>query len=141
MRREERFVQSHAPYAVDLGSLCLKDRGVSRGTGQPFYKAEVDAVWFRRRNGRTVACVGYLWNHQSPAPGSAEDFLERFTDGRYGGECLGRWDGERYWGAQHPDVIERHLALLQPMLDNHPDVPPGYDGWHTFRTAKAQTDT
>lgn len=25
------------------------------------------------------------------------------------------------------------LALLKPMLANHPDAPAGFDGWWTFR--------
>jgi len=121
MRREERFILSHRPYAVDLSSLRVD------GT-----YARVDAVWFRRRQRVTVACIGYLWDYQRPVPHIAMEFLDRHDDGRYGGKCEGRWDGERYWGAQDPDVIERHLAILRPMLANFPTIPDGYDGWWTF---------
>lgn len=131
MRREERFVLSHRPYAVELGSLTVG----------PASFCQVSAVWFRRRRGATVACIGYLWDYQGPSvahpdrksPASVGEFLERHSDGRYGGTTEGRWDGERYWGAQEPDMIEQHLALLRPMLDGYPACPDGLDGWWTFR--------
>jgi hypothetical protein len=69
---------------------------------------------------------------QHPEPADAHEFLTQHTDGRYGGDCEGRWDGERYWGAQEPAVIEQHLALLRPMLANYPNIPDGYDGWWRF---------
>lgn len=138
MRREDRFVMSHKPYAVDLSSL-REERG--------FYR--VDAVWFRRRrrggygpNGAvvTVACVGNLHTGQRPAPSTAREFLERYDDGRYGGDCQGRWDGTGYWGSQRPETMTEHLDLLRPALDGYlrdpeaPQAPEGYDGWWAFRT-------
>jgi hypothetical protein len=126
VRREDGFVQSHAPYAVDLIRL-IRDE-----TYNGAYS--VNAVWFRRRRGVTVACIGILRTICRPEPDSVVDFLCRgLTDGRYGGVCLGRWDGEGYWGAEPPGVVDRHLAILRPMLENYPAVPPGYDGWWTFR--------
>jgi len=121
MRRETKFVVSRRPYAVDLSSLRTLER-----------PAIVNAVWFRRRQSITVACVGILWDYQDPNPKDAAEFLERHDDGSYGGDCLGRWDGQRYWGAQEPHVIEEHLALLKPMLANYPNVPDAYDGWWRF---------
>jgi hypothetical protein len=127
MRREDRFVMSHRPYAVDLGSLHAGHVGTQSPT-------KATAVWFRRpRRGVTMACVGLLWDYQDPLPATVSEFLERHDDGRYGGETLGRWDGERYWGAQRPELIEEHLALLRPTLENFPAVPAGFDGWWTFR--------
>lgn len=122
MIREERFVLSRRQYAVDLNSLDLTDLD----------RITMTAVWFRRRSGVTVACIGDLWDIQRPAPATAEEFLTRHDDGRYGGDCLGRWDGERYWGAQEPEVVERDLALLRPMLANYPEIPDGYVGWWRF---------
>jgi hypothetical protein len=64
--------------------------------------------------------------------------LSADLDGRYGGDCHGRWDGTRYWGAQEPDVIAEHLTVLRPMLDGYaenpkdPPLPAGFDGWWTF---------
>ena len=130
MIREDRFLISRKPYAVDLTSLRISDPG-ERYDGSPTCTARIDAVWFRRRSGVTVACVGDLWDHQTP-PADAAQFLAQHDDGRYGGTCHGRWDGENYWGAQRPEEIEQHLALLRPMLDNYPDVPPSYDGWWRF---------
>ncbi|MGW2739087.1 hypothetical protein ACWC4D_33420 [Streptomyces sp. NPDC001288] len=125
MRRENRFLISRKPYAVDIQGLRTSGNNT----------AYLDAVWFRRRRGVTVACVGHLWDIQNPLPKDAAEFLARHDDGRYGGTCEGRWDGERYWGAQAPELIGAHLSLLRPMLANFPAIPPGYDGWWTFQGA------
>lgn len=131
MRRETRLIQLHRPYAVDLGSL-RKSRHDRRNGGH-YWRAEVDAVWFRRRSGITVACIGTLWDSQDYEPTTATQFLERHTDGRYGGAASGRWDGFGYWGDRSSlDTQEAHLVILRPMLEQHPAVPAGYDGWWTF---------
>lgn len=128
MIREDRFLISRRPYAVDLSSLRTEP---SPGATSRWW-CHIDAVWFRRRQGVTVACIGTLRDLQDTAPGDAAEFLARHTDGRYGGDCEGRWDGIGYWGAQEPDVIAAHLELLRPMLDNFPAIPAGYDGWWRF---------
>lgn len=128
MIREDRFLISRKPYAVDLGSL---HPWASNTPGEGGWY-EVAAVWFRRKQGVTVACVGNLHTVMRTEPADVTDFLARFTDGRHGGHCEGRWDGENYWGAQRPEEIERHLELLRPMLANYPAVPPGFDGWYRF---------
>jgi hypothetical protein len=113
-------------YAVDLGSLVLEPStsGLTHAT--------IRAVWFRRKDRVTAACVGHLWNSFRTAPADAADFLARSTDGRYGGVCEGRWDGTRYWGTQEPETIEAHLQLLRPMLEWYPDLPDGFDGWWIY---------
>jgi hypothetical protein len=143
MIREGKFVLSHRPYAVDLASFHTIDPNNGDGlTAEPseWTWARIDAVWFRRRGTGygalkrmvTVACVGHLRDLQRPPPVDAADFLARHDDGRYGGDCEGRWDGERYWGSQLPDIIEQHLELLRPMLAAYPAVPAAYDGWWRF---------
>jgi hypothetical protein len=122
MIRDDRFVLSRRQYAVDLHHLSVDDDD----------RAAANAVWFRRRNGRTMACIGVLWDYQSPVPSDVREFLTRHDDGRYGGDCHGRWDGKRYWGAQEPEVIAEHMGLLMPMLGFYPEVPAGYDGWWRF---------
>lgn len=131
MIRETRFLISRRPYAVDLDSFRVTSENVYPD-GRRSYWCRVDAVWFRRRQGVTYACVGNLRDLQDERPADAVEFLQRHDDGRYGGDCEGRWDGERYWGAQEPAEIERHLALLRPMLAAYPEVPSGYDGWWRF---------
>jgi hypothetical protein len=128
MRHEEKFVMSHKPFAVVLASLhpWADDAGQAHGWWQ------VQAVWFRRRYGVTVACVGNL-HTICDAPRDAREFLTGYTDGRYGGHCDGRWDGTGYWGAENPDTVASHLMLLRPMLENFPAVPAGFDGWWTFK--------
>lgn len=129
MIREDRFLISRKPYAVDLSSFALS----YRTPGSAWARYEVAAVWFRRRRGETVACAGYLDALiDDPAPLSSEEFLRRYTDGRYGGTCWGRWDGESYWGNVTLEQQEQHLAVLRPMLAAYPDIPAGYDGWWRF---------
>lgn len=128
MIRETRFVLSHRPYAVDLGSLRVRE------IGEGYTTATVDAVWFRRRRGETVSVFGHLWDHQSPPAVSAHEFLDRLDDGRYGGRALARWDGETLWAPETPfDVARQRQIMLQAALDEFPQVPAGFDGWWTFR--------
>ena len=136
MRREDRFVMSHRPYAVDLSSLRIEVCEPFGAMTEPHYWGYINAVWFRRRNSVTAACIGELRDLQDVRPASGREFVERYTDGRYGGDCWGRWDGERYWGAQEPEVIAEHLDLLRPMLANYPQIPAGHDGWWTFQEAR-----
>jgi hypothetical protein len=130
MIREDRFLISRKPYAVDLSSLHTQAR--PRQDGSSFYTGRVDAVWFRRRSGVTVACIGTLWDHQDAEPADAVAFLTAHDDGRYGGDCDGRWNGTGYWGNVTLTVQEQHLAVLQPMLANYPAIPAGYNGWWQF---------
>ncbi|MGI5414276.1 hypothetical protein [Actinomadura luteofluorescens] len=142
MRREDRFVMSHKPYAVDLSTLSGDRR--TGYQGREYYSGVIRAVWFRRRrrsgNGPilTVACIGTLWDSQDTVPADGRAFLEAHTDGRYGGHTLGRWDGSGYWGSENPDVMAQHLEVLRPMLDGYannprnPAIPAGFDGWWTF---------
>lgn len=123
MIRESSFVQSHRPYAVDLASLRWNE-----ATG----RAEADAVWYRRRRGVTIACIGVLWNYPGSEPGTTVEFLYTHTDGRYGGNCHGRWDGTAYWGDGQPGIMSAHLEVLRPMLEQYPACPDPYDGWWRF---------
>ncbi|MFH8813066.1 hypothetical protein ACH4GZ_38705 [Streptomyces hygroscopicus] len=130
MIREECFLVSRMLYAVDLASLS----GTLDATGlNPVYRGNIDAIWFRRRKGATVACIGQLWDFQTAEPTDATEFLARLTDGRSGGRCHGRWNGTSYWGEPaRPDERDAHLGILRPMLANYPNVPDGYDGWWRF---------
>jgi len=130
--REDRFLISRRLYAVDLDSLRGRREDTPKGRNPYYFDGQIDAVWFRRKNGVTAACIGHLWDLQHPEPADALQFLAQHDDGRYGGDCHGRWDGERYWGAQEPEVMEQHLAVLRPMLDNYPTIPAGHDGWWRF---------
>ncbi|MFJ6238844.1 hypothetical protein ACIQH0_32735 [Streptomyces griseus] len=138
MRRTDRFLISRKPFAVDLDSLRGERADTPQGRNPYCYDGRINAVWFRRRHGTTVACIGHLWDLQHPEPADARQFLEQHGDGRYGGDCHGRWDGESYWGNVTLDEQRRHLAILQPMLANYPAIPEGYDGWWTFHTEGAR---
>ncbi len=133
MIREDKFLISRKPYAIDLSSF----RRSERDPDKTWAWYTVDAVWFRGRKNEPVACIGTLRDIvDDPEPVDAADFLRRFDDGRYGGDCHGRWDGESYWGNVTLAEQERHLAILRPMLANYPTVPARYDGWWTFQTAR-----
>ncbi|OYP14044.1 hypothetical protein CFC35_05620 [Streptomyces sp. FBKL.4005] len=136
MIREDRFLISRKPYAVDLTSLRGHRSPTPQGRNPYYFDGRISAVWFRRRKGTTIACIGELWDLQHPEPANAHHFLEQHTDGRYGGTTHGRWDGQSYWGNVTLAEQERHLAILQPMLANYPEIPPGYDGWWTFQAAR-----
>jgi hypothetical protein len=129
MNREDKFLISHRPYAVDLESMTVRPAPANH------YSGIVTAVWFRRVSGVLSAHIGRLWDYQEVQPADATAFLQAYTDGRHGGMCTGRWDGETYWGSSLflPDQ-EKNLELLRPMLANFPTVPPSFDGWWTFRT-------
>ena len=102
MISETRFLISRKPYAVDLTSLRGSRTDTPQGRNEYYFSGQVDAVWFRRRKGITVACIGTLWDLQHPEPADAVQFLTRHEDGRYGGDCTGRWDGTGYWGHERP---------------------------------------
>ena len=138
MRREDRFLISRKQFAIDLSTVTGSQH--PRGDLHAF-SGRANAVWYRRKDGVTRACIGtlMLFSHYLPEPLDLDDptaVLSANLDGRYGGDCEGRWDGERYWGAQEPDVMEQHLAVLRPMLLNYPQVADGYNGWWTFQEAR-----
>ncbi|MEH0631750.1 hypothetical protein [Streptomyces stelliscabiei] len=135
MNRETRFLISRKPFAIDLTTVTGSQH--PRGDRHAF-SGTANAVWYRRQNGITRACLGslMLFSHYLPEPLDLDDphaILSADLDGRYGGDCHGRWDGENYWGAQKPFEIDLHLTLLEPMLANYPAIPDGYDGWWTFQ--------
>jgi hypothetical protein len=128
--RETKFLISRKPYAVDLASF----RRTERQPGNTWAWYTINAVWFRGRKTEPVACIGDLHTLiDDPEPTDAREFLERYTDGRYGGDCHGRWDGTSHWGNVTLEQQEQHLAILRPMLANYPALPDGYDGWWTFQ--------
>ena len=130
INREDRFLISHNPYAVDLASLTGTLNPTATGH---VYTGTINAVWFRRRKGTAIACIGHLWDFQEAQPADAAEFLARLTDGRSGGRCHGRWNGTSYWAEDgHWEEREAHLAILRPMLANRPQAPANYDGWWTF---------
>jgi hypothetical protein len=138
MIRETRFLISRKQFAINLDSV----QGDQHPRGDRHaYSGTANAVWYRRQNGITRACIGTLGlrSHYLPRPldlCDAIDILTADLDGRYGGDCHGRWDGQSYWGNVTLEQQEQHLAILRPMLANYPDMPAGYDGWWTFQAQR-----
>lgn len=135
MIREDKFLISHAPYAVKLDSLKVTE--YTRDSGTCYYGATVESVWFRRKSGVLTSHLGTLWDFQNERPADVAAFLQANDDGRYGGDCVARWDGESFWGNVSLDAQTRYLAVLRPMLESYPEVPPGFDGWWTFKGARS----
>lgn len=134
MQRDDRFLISRKAFAVDLSTLTGEQQ---ERDGRWSFHGSVDAVWYRRKGGTTRACLGRLglWAQYLPEPLDVTDpcaVLSADLDGRYGGDCHGRWDGELYWGAQKPETIDAHLQVLRPMLAAFPSMPDGYDGWWRY---------
>jgi hypothetical protein len=134
MIREDRFLISRKSFPIDLSTV----RGEQQPRGDLFaFSGSANAVWYRRKDGITRACLGTvgLWSHYLPAPLDLNDphsILSADLDGRYGGDYHARWDGENYWGSQKPFEQNLHLTVLEPMLVNFPAAPDGYDGWWRF---------
>jgi hypothetical protein len=142
MRREEKFLISHAPYAIDLEGLRVTESyatytnpdGSSRRGDKPYYTMTVQAAWFRRKSGVLTAHFGHLWNSSSTRPADLMDWIKNAWDGRYGGDCRARWDGENLWApeASWGQMVD-YQDLLRPMLEKFPKVPAGFDGWWTYK--------
>lgn len=134
MIREEKFVLSRKQFAIDLGSMRLGP-AEKRHDGSPMAWATIQAVWYRRKSGVMRACIGSLHDIVTP-PITCEEFLEGFLHDPWGGHCSGRWDGSSYFShdGSVPAVQAEHMAVLGPMLDSVPLIPPSYDGWWRFLT-------
>ncbi|MET8978537.1 hypothetical protein ABZX85_23255 [Streptomyces sp. NPDC004539] len=136
MIRENRFLISRKPFAINLATVTLE---ATERDGIYWLSGTCQAVWYRRKDGVTRACIGTLklwahWLREEPDLSSPQAMLGNDLDSRYGGNPDGRWDGSGYWGSEIPEVQQEHLAVLRPMLANHPSTPAGYDGWWTFQT-------
>jgi hypothetical protein len=137
VNREEGFVLSHDPFAIDMGQFEREVREV----GPVLVTATVHAAWFRKRRGVLQACAGTLhgWfgrDHSGEVPQNAEDFA-RIADRRTtwtSATCMARWDGRTFWAAppMHPAAQRGYLEMLEPMLAAFPAVPGEYDGWWRF---------
>lgn len=140
MTREDGFVLSHDPFAIDMGRF---EREV-REAGPVLATATVQAAWFRKRKGVLQACAGTMhgWfgrDHSGTVPRSAADFA-RVADRRStwaSATCMARWDGRSFWAAppMHPVAQCEYLELLKLMLAGFPEPPDGYEGWFRFTDA------
>jgi hypothetical protein len=109
--REDTFRFSRSPYAIDLDSVRIHPH---REHSRRFtFSGLCEAVWFRRVREVTQVCWGTLdlWSHSVLHPvdmTSPQAILASIRDGRYGKYCAARWDGQGR-------------------------IPPGLDGWWSFR--------
>ena len=130
MIRAPRLVPSRPMYAFNPAAWRERYPG----------SFEVDAVWFKLKNGILSAVCGtyhpmVLRSDRQPTDGTYETWIATADDNRYGGSWVAKWDGTGllvYATPVLPEVMEEHISFLDPMLKNFPDVPPSYDGWWTF---------
>lgn len=138
MEKLDKFLIYKKPYAIDLSTIegsFTRHHDQSRVS----FHGSARAVWYRRKEGVTRACLGsvnlFTFSLEPTCPLNLDDpesLLLANLDGRYGGNCEGRWDGQGYWGSEDPDVMAEHLAILKPMLEEIPSAPEGFDGWYRF---------
>lgn len=136
MIRTDKFLISQKPFAIDLATVTGEQR--ARGDRDAFnFSGTCNALWFRRKDGVTRACLGtlMLFSHFLREPLDLDDphaILSADLDGRYGGDCHARWDGTGYWGSEEPFKQTLHLTVLEPTLANYPALPDGHDGWWRY---------
>lgn len=135
MNREDSYVASHRPYAVDL-STWRRGEMKTRPNGRQSAHQHITAIWFRRKKGVDTAHLGDLWDFSDAD--NAADMLRLHDDGRYGANWVAAWDGERCW-TQNPAPktdLDRYAAVLGAALIGFlkdKAVPDSYSGWWTFR--------
>lgn len=152
MIRESRFVLSRKQVAVYPPSFRQLDARTYPGNpGNTFNEYAINAVWYRRRKGATVASWGTVRRTLGANVVAADwqDYLTRAADGRYGPECLVRWDGRTTWADSMVSLHEVTGVVdqfLRPLLAHPVDarthlgvdpatglpnglVLPGWDGW------------
>lgn len=139
MQRSDKMLISKQPYAVAPNTFEVNERYSTYDSGKrlsesPSYWISVEAVWFKRKSGLLAAHFGNLWDVKREAPADVTSWLEGMTDGRYGGRCVARWNGNDLWA---PEVEWDHQVelqkLLADMLAGYPAAPAGYEGWWTFK--------
>ncbi len=141
MIRARRFAVSRPMYAFNPTTFRDGPGGADHRYGGC---REVDAVWFRRKNGRTLAATGTYtlslgWGRngdrlEGPPEDTYEAWVAAHGDNRYGGDHLASWDGEALLctpPAVTPELAARRVKFLAAMFTAYPAIPAGYDGWWT----------
>lgn len=95
---------------------------------ESFDNGTVDAVWTVTKSGKTTITWGSVTVY-----GAADykDLLELYQT-TSGGYAQAKWDGE-YMATVYPTPLAEMNELaddLDPMLNDLPNVPEGYDGWY-----------
>lgn len=122
IRQRDKFSFSEYFYAINWSTLRSNKDGTV---------AYVDAIWFKKTRGEIAVCSGTLSNHDTF---TKDDFIAGFKYGRYGGNTQYKWNGFEMWSHDNNflDMIEAH-KFLDPILENYPDIPVGYEGWYSIK--------
>lgn len=144
MRKLDKFQVSKAPYAIRHDTYLVREKWATytqpdgsrarREGDTPYYTMTVEAVWFRRKSGILTAHYGHLRDSSRDRPADLLDWIENDWDGRYGGNCVARYQADGLWapGATWQEM-KQYEGVLRQMLDNFPESPVGYDGWWTYK--------
>lgn len=137
-----KFKFSSTFYAIDWNELEYK-------VENKLVIVTVPAIWFKRQNGETVCCEGWLsepynLERNNLVKGAITDsqirelFVAQF-DGRYGGSTVARWNGEDLWApgfsmkemVTYAAELDKFLtAFLDPATPKQ--IPAGYSGWYSI---------
>ena len=128
MIRAHRLAVSRPMYAFDPTTW--------RASGSHGF--EVDAVWFKRKNGILAATQGVyhpmvLRRDAQPADDTYATWIAAADDNRYGGKWIAQWDGTGlrvYATPVSPETADGYIRFLSSVLEGHPAPPAGYDGWY-----------
>jgi hypothetical protein len=136
--REEKFLISHAPYAVKPETINLTPYSHTPNNGSETvttWSGTIEAMWFRRKSGRLSAHYGCLHGHfGEDQPDGFLDFMAKCDDGRYGGNCWARWDGDYFWAPDTTwEIQKKYQAELDAALKRYGEIPDGCNGWWTYK--------
>ena len=131
---ESKFTPSKKNYAINWESFKIESN--QELAPDNFYVfATVEAVWVTKKKGISYISKGSLFSNFYMLPANhlfgIKEFKENF-DSRYGGDHICVWDGE-IMTTKSPiplkEMIE-YSETLNPIIEDLPNVPQGYDGWY-----------
>lgn len=140
--KSDKFYKSKIQFAVDMSSLKLKEHrsqwtqpdGSIKVADKINYYGTIRVVYFKKKDGVLSACEGVLWDWCGEKKLTAEEFLKRVSTKVYGPNCSAKWDGKNLWGQSEIDSILYYRDFLEPILNNYPELPKGYEGWYEWET-------
>lgn len=120
-------------YAVERDSF----RTIIIPPSSSVIKCVCGAIWFKRRDGIISVSMGTLRNYYNTdlfeEPSGLFEFLRSYEDGRFGGDCVARFDGKNLWSdSKNVEVNKQRLKVLNSILGKFPNLPKNYDGWWRF---------
>ena len=138
MVTQSRNFSSKHFYAVDFGDVELTVYPANTPGHFTVHSYEIPAIWFKTKKGLRTVSEGFLRFSIRAVDfeefASVEEaFLAKF-DGRYGGDSVFQWDGERMYAPQQSfEDMQEAQVRLQSYLDHFPQLPIQYTGWFSIK--------